>query len=77
MKLNLDSTRRGPSGRPLLRLPRAPSSSSSRAATTPATPTTPPAAPTQPDVFDIMRASKRRLATPAQLEALARKWGRS
>lgn len=61
----------GPNGLPLLRLPRLP-----RAATTPATPTAPAAPPTRPDPFDIMRASKRRLATRQQIEMLAERWGR-
>ncbi|MCC3243754.1 hypothetical protein LG047_00185 [Methylocystis sp. WRRC1] len=61
----------GPNGLPLLRLPRLP-----RAPTTPATPTA-PAAPPRPDPFDIMRASKRRLATREEIMKLARKWSRS
>ncbi|MCC3247433.1 hypothetical protein LG047_19270 [Methylocystis sp. WRRC1] len=72
MTLNLDK-RRGPSGRFVLRLPRAATTPAAPAA--PATPTTPPATPpTRLDPFDVLRHAPRRRATRAQIEMLAAKW---
>lgn len=81
MAANYDSKRRGPNGLRVLRLPRP--SPPPRAATAPAAPSAPaapaaPAAPSAPrlDPFDILRASRPRRATRAQIEMLAKRWGR-
>lgn len=73
MAVNLDSKTRGPNGRRILRLPRDPDT---RPATAPPAPAAPPTQPERLDVFAILRASRPRRATRAQLEALAQKWGR-
>ncbi len=75
MAINIDLKTLGPNGLPLLRLPRA----QPQRATTATTPDPPAAPPTQPerlDPFDVLRGARQRSATRAQIEHLARTWGR-